>query len=64
MRDTAIIRRGMDAIRRISRFFSSAEPAVRHNIVLAKWEQHYDAYPDSFSRRQQHSILNYLTPAD
>ena len=64
MRYKTIIRRGIDAIRCISRFFSSAEPAVQHNIVLAKWEQYYDAHPSSFTRRKQHSALNYLTPAD
>ena len=64
MRDKTIIRRAVDAIRHIPRFFSSTEPAVRYNAVLAKWEQHYDAYPNSFTRRKEHSALNYLTPAD
>ena len=64
MRDKTFIRRATDAIRRVSGFFSSAEPAIRHNAVLAKWEQHYDRYPNSFARRNQYGALNYLTPAD
>ena len=59
-----IIRRSIDAIRRIYRFFSSAEPAVRHNAVLAKWEQYYEARPTSFTRRSQHSAPLHLTSAD
>jgi hypothetical protein len=64
VRDNTIIRRGIDAMRCISRFFASAEPAVRHNVVLANWEQYYDAHPNSFMRRKRHNALNCLTPAD
>jgi hypothetical protein len=58
--DKTIIRRGIDAIRCISRFLSSAEPVVRHNAVLAKWEQYYDAHPTTFTRQNQHGALRYL----
>ena len=59
-----ILGRVIDAIGRISGFFSSSEPAARHNPVLAKWDQYYDAHPNSFVHRRQNSALNYLTPTD
>ena len=59
-----ILRRAIDGIRRISGVFSPTEPAIQFNPVLAKWEQHYEARPNSFARRRQNSTLSYLTPAD
>jgi hypothetical protein len=50
MKNKTIIRCGIDAI--------------RHNVVLAKLEQHYDAHPNSYTPQKQHGILNYLTAAD
>jgi hypothetical protein len=63
MKNNTIIRCGIDAMRCICRLFSSAEAAVRHNVVLAKWEQHYDAHPNSYTRQKQYGVLNYLTAA-
>ena len=56
-----IIRR---AVGRISGFFTSTDPVVRHNHVLAKWEQYYEARPNSFAHRRQHGTLSYFTKAD
>ena len=64
VKDKTILGRAIDAIGHVSSFFSSTEPAARHNPVLAKWEQYYDAHPNSFAHRRQHRALNYLTPAD
>ena len=64
VKDKTILGRVIDAIGHISGFFSSSEPAARHNPVLAKWDQYYDAHPNSFVHRRQHSVLIYLTPAD
>ena len=64
MEDKNILRRTIDAIGRISGLFSSTEPVVRHNHLLRKWEQYYDAHPNGFTHRRQHGLLNYLTPAD
>ena len=64
VKDKTILRRVIDTIGHISGFFSATEPEARHNSVLAKWEQYYDARPNSFAHRRQHRVLNYLTPAD
>ncbi len=64
MGETTNLRRAIDVIQRIYRFFSSVEPAVRHNAVLAKWEQYHDAHPTSFTRRKQYSALSCFTSVD
>ena len=64
MKRKTILRRAIDGIRRISGGFSPTEPAIQFNPVLAKWDQHYEARPNSFAHRRQSSTLSYLTPAD
>ena len=64
VKNIAIIRRMIDIIPSISHLFRSAEPAFRHNVVLTKWEQHYEAHPNDVTRRSQRSTLNYLRQAD
>lgn len=64
MSDRTTIRRGINAILRMLGSFTSAQPPVRHNAVLAKWEQHYDAHPNAFTHQKRYSALRYLTPAD
>ena len=37
---------------------------VKHNVILAKWDEHYNMNPNEFIYRSQRSTLNYITPAD
>ena len=64
MSDRTSIRQGIDAILRKLGSFTTAQPPARHNAVLAKWEQHYDAHPNAFTHQKRYATLKYLTPAD
>ena len=57
-------RLGLQGIRSLFSMSEGAHAKPVHNVVLAKWEDHYDRHPCDASRRHRSNTLSYLTPAD
>ena len=58
------IRLGLQGIQSLFATRKDADSKPVRNVVLAKWEDHYDRYPCYASRLRRNSNLRYLTPAD
>jgi len=54
----------LQGIQSLFRSSEDSNPTPVHNVVLAKWEDHYDRHPCNLSRQRRSNRLSYLTPAD
>jgi len=55
---------GLQGIQSLFQSSERTDPKPVHNVVLAKWEDHYDRHPCNLSRQRRSNRLSYLTPAD
>ena len=55
---------GLQGIQSLLRSSEDSDPKPVHNVLLAKWDDHYDRHPCDLSRARRSNTLSYLTPAD